>query len=79
MNGGTPNSECTVCMCPTGYTGADCSMDIDDCAFNPCRNGGTCTVTDGGFMCECPRGRTGDNCSMCAASYTMVNFECSKI
>ena len=36
MNGGTPNSECTVCMCPAGYTGTDCSMDIDDCASNPC-------------------------------------------
>ena len=28
MNGGTPNSECTVCMCPDDYTGTDCSMTV---------------------------------------------------
>ena len=76
-NGGTPSPECTACICPAGYTGDDCAMEIDDCSPNPCQNGGTCMVnSDDGFTCQCPISRNGSDCTMCASRYTMVASEC---
>ena len=34
------------CICEAGYTGVNCSMDVDDCSDNPCENGGTCIVSN---------------------------------
>lgn len=36
--------------------------DIDDCAINPCRNGGTCIDKVHGFKCHCADGYMGDKC-----------------
>ena len=33
------------CACRSGFTGSRCETNIDDCARNPCRNGGTCRVS----------------------------------
>ena len=36
---------------------------VNPCAYNPCQNGGTCTVTgDGTYTCSCVEGFEGDNC-----------------
>ena len=32
------------CDCVGGYNGIKCEANIDDCADEPCENGGTCTV-----------------------------------
>ena len=32
------------CQCTSGYTGRNCTEDINECDSNPCKNGGTCTV-----------------------------------
>lgn len=59
---------------------------ITACSKNPCSNGGTCSVTDTGFMCVCPLSWTGDNCerdlnecnqgsSICYGNSTCVNLE----
>ena len=42
------------CNCDPGYTGNDCSINIDDCNPNPCQYGGNCTVrqsTDTNGVC----------------------------
>ena len=31
-----------TCVCDGGYTGDSCEIDIDECATDPCYNGGTC-------------------------------------
>ncbi len=53
-----------TCACVSGYTGDLCDVDINECANNPCINGGTCTNTDGSFTCTCVPGYTGDLCDM---------------
>ena len=58
-----------VCVCTpgSGFEGALCDTDIDDCArLNPCVNGATCT--DSGnqphtYSCACVDGWEGDTCS----------------
>ena len=34
-----------TCDCAAGYTGTDCSTNIDDCGDDSCQNGGTCEVS----------------------------------
>ena len=37
--------------------------DIDECASNPCQNGGTCQeLSVDGYLCTCPANFAGDNC-----------------
>ena len=36
--------------------------DIDECASNPCLNGGTCTDRVNGFTCSCVPGFRGTQC-----------------
>ncbi len=34
-----------TCSCLPGYTGASCEIQVNECSGNPCRNGGSCTVS----------------------------------
>jgi len=40
------------------------TSDIDDCAEQPCQNGGNCTDEVNDFGCDCVAGYTGKNCSI---------------
>ncbi|KAJ9576397.1 hypothetical protein L9F63_006753, partial [Diploptera punctata] len=51
------------CNCRPGFTGKDCSVDIDECRSSPCRNGGTCLNRVNSFQCQCPPGFRGITCS----------------
>ena len=68
---GTPESEaCTedgAEHCKTCDDGFDLDennacVDIDDCASDPCQNGGTCTDKVNAFSCACASGYEGDTC-----------------
>ncbi|XP_067890511.1 protocadherin Fat 4-like [Heterodontus francisci] len=45
------------CICPNGYIGQLCEMDIDECLAVPCSNYGTCLNYPGRFSCYCPEGK----------------------
>ncbi|CAF90569.1 unnamed protein product, partial [Tetraodon nigroviridis] len=48
MNGATCSNTgqgSYTCSCRPGFTGASCEVQVNECAGNPCRNGGSCTVS----------------------------------
>ena len=65
---------------PSGYTGKNCSIDIDDCTSVPCKNGGSCTDQVNSFECTCLAGYTGKRCEIdineCASSPCRNNATC---
>lgn len=48
-----------TCVCVNGWSGDDCSKNIDDCVNAACHLGSTCHDRVASFFCECPPGRTG--------------------
>lgn len=51
-------------ICLTGWTGADCTDDVDECADDStCSSNGNCTNLQGSYSCDCDSAYTGKNCS----------------
>ncbi|XP_055528454.1 cubilin homolog [Wyeomyia smithii] len=57
------------CICPPGYQGSGYGLSgcmrapLNPCMFNPCKNGGTCTVIGFNYTCSCPQGTAPPNCA----------------
>jgi len=60
------------CTCKPGYSGYLCETEINECASNPCLNGGTCVPDFDQFMCNCPHGTNGTVCQNAAPLYTCL-------
>ncbi|CAH8444816.1 unnamed protein product [Schistosoma turkestanicum] len=53
------------CRCLQGWTGYDCSVDVDEChlgSTNPCEHDGVCINSPGDYQCLCPPGYNGSRC-----------------
>ena len=50
------------CSCDAGFTGQDCSVDINECESSPCANSGVCIDDIDRFECICSPGFTGETC-----------------
>ncbi|XP_071400814.1 lactadherin-like isoform X1 [Centroberyx affinis] len=64
-----------VCKCQPGFDGVHCQnsvkgadlnakKDVNDCAGQPCQNGGSCRDLDGDFNCRCPSPYVGKHCQL---------------
>lgn len=64
----------------SGYTGKNCSVNIDECAPKPCQNNGSCTDAINGYNCSCLPGFAGKNCDIdineCSSNPCMNNATC---
>ncbi|CAG5122171.1 unnamed protein product, partial [Candidula unifasciata] len=41
------------CTCEPGWTGDDCSVDVDECSQHPCPDYRQCRNLNGSFECVC--------------------------
>ncbi|WP_224366981.1 FG-GAP-like repeat-containing protein [Hyalangium versicolor] len=74
----------SACLIESGWK---CSQkpsvctNVDDCAANPCLNGGTCTDGVNGYTCQCSPGYAGTNCESnvddCAANPCLNGGTCT--
>ncbi|KAB5567583.1 hypothetical protein PHYPO_G00234400 [Pangasianodon hypophthalmus] len=53
-----------LCKCLSGFRGENCSVNIDDCEFAPCLNGGSCEDLINAYQCFCSPGFTGFICEV---------------
>ncbi|XP_049577951.1 milk fat globule EGF and factor V/VIII domain containing b isoform X3 [Syngnathus scovelli] len=53
-----------VCKCQPGFDGVHCQNNVNDCAGQPCQNGGSCRDLDGDFKCRCPSPYVGKHCQL---------------
>ncbi|XP_058556115.1 protein crumbs homolog 1 isoform X1 [Neofelis nebulosa] len=51
------------CLCPLGWSGTRCELNIDECFSNPCIHG-NCSDRVAAYHCRCEPGFTGVNCEM---------------
>ncbi|WAR08642.1 FBP1-like protein [Mya arenaria] len=51
-----------TCQCLTGFEGADCGTNDDDCVSHGCLNGAACVDEPGSYSCKCVSGYSGDFC-----------------
>lgn len=52
----------TIFIILSCFVGKMCNINIDECAINPCHNGGTCVDRVNGFTCLCREGYHDTTC-----------------
>ncbi|XP_022091528.1 sushi, von Willebrand factor type A, EGF and pentraxin domain-containing protein 1-like [Acanthaster planci] len=52
------------CVCPPGFTGPNCQLNINDCNHDLCLNNATCVDQVAGYRCECTTGYEGEHCQI---------------
>lgn len=49
------------CVCPDGFEGDECEINIDDCEDNDCENNSTCVDGINNYTCLCSPEYTGNS------------------
>lgn len=63
-----------TCSCRPGFTGQRCEININNCASNPCANGGTCHNRANDYACSCALGYGGRNCELLAGPCSSLSL-----
>ncbi|XP_029024332.1 protein crumbs homolog 2a [Betta splendens] len=59
----TPGTAEYRCACPSGLTGDNCTVDVDECESSPCSAPRSLCVDQlNGYFCRCPPGLGGRDC-----------------
>lgn len=51
-----------ACACATGFTGANCEEEVQQCEDSPCSNGALCLMEEGAPVCYCVPDYHGERC-----------------
>ncbi|XP_068672811.1 uncharacterized protein [Montipora foliosa] len=77
LKAASPSSQ----RCLAGFTGTNCTIDIDDCDNNNCSGNGNCSDRVNGYLCQCNEGFYGINCEIntgpCSPNPCGNNGSCS--
>lgn len=81
LNGGACKNEfgTYTCSCATGFAGANCEIDVNECESAPCLNDGLCVDGTGDYTCTCTPGHAGDNCEADAPFWFFVSPSTSQV
>ncbi|XP_046900495.1 protein crumbs homolog 2a [Hypomesus transpacificus] len=59
----TPGTTEHLCICPDGFTGENCTEEIDECHSDPCfEPHSECIDQLNNYFCRCPSGYGGEDC-----------------
>ncbi|XP_036385762.1 protein crumbs homolog 2a [Megalops cyprinoides] len=75
-----PGTEEYTCACPKGFSGPNCTVDINECESDPCSGERECVDSVAGYFCLCPRGYGGADCKTpvrdCSVEPCLNNGSC---
>lgn len=60
------------CVCPRGFGGRHCELQLNSCASNPCHSG-LCEDLGDSFRCHCPKGTLGPLCEVRPGAWPRVS------
>lgn len=69
------------CCCPSGFTGANCEKNMDQCLSEPCLNGALCTTNKqtNEYSCVCLAGYSGLQCETLIDPCKNSSLQCSGV
>ncbi|KAM8886098.1 protein crumbs homolog 2b isoform 2-T2 [Spinachia spinachia] len=72
----TPGTNEFTCQCPDGFTGLNCTQDVDECQSNPCKGiRSNCVNRVNGYSCHCPLGLGGEDCQNNVTTCSQVSCQ----
>ncbi|XP_067330754.1 protein crumbs homolog 1-like [Channa argus] len=74
FNGGNCSEANHTCFCLPGFKGHWCEKDVDECASDPCMNGGFCVNYVNSFECVCDMNYSGIHCQIDVSDFYLYLF-----